>query len=266
MKYTPNMELLDSYSDIKDRLPAPTLAVYEFDGKKLIYCGTKHSADISFQLIDKCFEYFDIDCVVTEIHRNAEPVKIQTHTRTSNELMRSAQLGYRRDIPVILADSSKYDWFKDLLAIDINYLKPLQTFFMLDDAYTYKQHFKENYEIERALENTVHKYWDDSLPPPMNKEEFQKYFLEQFGFEITDGNISDIYTIHPEWHAPDKNGSLLNKIWADVGMISRDPYMIKCIFDAVNSHQCVLATFGAGHLNKQRRILEHAFGKPTFIE
>ena len=28
----------------------------------------------------------------------------------------------------------------------------------------------------------------------------------------------------------------------------------------------VLATFGAGHLNKQIRILEHAFGKPTFVD
>ncbi|MBQ3039722.1 MAG: hypothetical protein IJD41_04160, partial [Alphaproteobacteria bacterium] len=143
---------------------------------------------------------------------------------------------------------------------------PLQVFFMLDDAYTYKQHFKENYSIERALKNTIHKYWDDTLPPPMTREEFQEYFLEQFGIEITDDNISDIYITHPEWHCPDNNGSLLNKTWSDIGMISRDPYMVKCIFDAVNSHDCVLATFGAGHLNKQIRILEQAFGKPTFVD
>ena len=96
--------------------------------------------------------------------------------------------------------------------------------------------------------------------------EVQEYFLEQFGIEITDDNISDIYITHPEWHCPDNNGSLLNKMWSDIGMISRDPYMVKCIFDAVNSHDCVLATFGAGHLNKQIRILEQAFGKPTFVD
>lgn len=266
MKYVPDMNLLRSYSDVTDRLPAPTLAVFEFDNKKLIYCGTKHSADVSFQLIDKCFNDYDIDCVVTEVHRNAEPVKIQTHTRSRNELTYSARLGYERDIPVILADSSKYDWFTDLLKVDIKYIKPLQVFFMVDDAYTYKQHFKENFEIERALKNTVHKYWDDSLPAPMTVTEFQEYCHEQLGIEITDDNLSDIYITHPEWHCPDKNGSLLNKMWSDIGMISRDPYMVKCIFDAVNSHKCVLATFGAGHLNKQIRILEHAFGKPRFVD
>ena len=39
MKYVPDMNLLRSYSDVTDRLPAPTLAVFEFDNKKLIYCG-----------------------------------------------------------------------------------------------------------------------------------------------------------------------------------------------------------------------------------
>ena len=164
MKYIPVMNLLRSYSDVTDRLPTPTLAVFEFGDKKLIYCGTKHSADVSFQLIDKCFNNYDIDCVVTEVHRNAEPVKIQTHTRSRNELTYSARLGYKRDIPVILADSSKYDWFTDLLKVDSNYLKPLQVFFMLDDAYTYKQHFKENYSIERALKNTIHKRKQHSAP------------------------------------------------------------------------------------------------------
>ncbi|MBR3930353.1 MAG: hypothetical protein IKJ62_02115, partial [Alphaproteobacteria bacterium] len=61
MKYVPDMNLLRAYSDVTDRLPAPTLAVFEFDNKKLIYCGTKHSADVSFQLIDKCFNDYDID-------------------------------------------------------------------------------------------------------------------------------------------------------------------------------------------------------------
>ena len=75
MKYIPDMNLLRSYSDVTDRLPTPTLAVFEFGDKKLIYCGTKHSADVSFQLIDKCFNDYDIDCVVTEVHRNATNIR-----------------------------------------------------------------------------------------------------------------------------------------------------------------------------------------------
>ena len=42
--------------------------------------------------------------------------------------------------------------------------------------------------------------------------------------------------------------------------------MIKCISNAVNSHNCVLATFGAGHFDDARRILEHSFGTPKIID
>ena len=71
MKYVPDLTLLDSWSDVKRHLHSPALAMFEFDNKKLIYCGTKHSADKSFQLLDKCFSDFDIDCVVTEYSRKA---------------------------------------------------------------------------------------------------------------------------------------------------------------------------------------------------
>ena len=60
-KYTPNMDLLDSYSDITEHVPAPMVALFEFDSKKLVYCGTAHDNDISVKTINKCFEDFDID-------------------------------------------------------------------------------------------------------------------------------------------------------------------------------------------------------------
>ena len=73
-KYTPNMDLLDSYSDITEHVPAPMVALFEFDSKKLVYCGTAHDNDISIQTINKCFEDFDIDCVVTEYDKNGRKV------------------------------------------------------------------------------------------------------------------------------------------------------------------------------------------------
>ena len=55
MRYVPNLTLLDSWSDVKQHLYSPASAVFEFDNKKLIYCGTKHSADKSFQLLENVF-------------------------------------------------------------------------------------------------------------------------------------------------------------------------------------------------------------------
>jgi len=264
-KYTPNMDLLDSYSDITEHVPAPMVALFEFDDKKLVYCGTAHDNDISVKTINKCFEDFDIDCVVTEYDKSATLTIPYDMTALQNELEYAALCGMRKGIDVVLADTGDKDWLQDMVNISRENAKKMQLFFMLNDAHKYKRHFGENFSIERALKNTVYKYWNNDLPTPMTKEEFQEYFMEQFGFEITDNNISDIYEQHPEWYAPDKNGSLINKIWADINTYSRDPHMVKCIFEAVNSHKCVLATFGAGHFDDHRRILEYAFGKPTFI-
>lgn len=260
------MDLLDSYSDITEHVPAPMVALFEFDDKKLVYCGTAHDNDISIKTINKCFEDFDIDCVVTEYDKNTTLTIPEDMTALQNELEYAALCGMRKDIDVILADTGDKDWLNDLVNISPENARKMQLFFMLDDAHKYKRHFGENFSIERALKNTVYKYWNADLPDPMTKEEFQEYFLEQFGFEITNDNISDIYEQHPEWYAPNKNGSLINKIWADINMYSRDPHMVKCIFEAVNSHKCVLATFGAGHFDDHRRILEHTFGKPTFVD
>lgn len=141
----------------------------------------------------------------------------------------------------------------------------MQTFFMLNDAHLYKKTFNENFSISRAIKNIIHKFWNDDFPKPMNESEFKKYFLQNFDIEITDDNISDMLAEHPKWNEPNKQGNLINKLHADINLYSRDPYMIKCIFNAVNSHNCVLATFGAGHFDDARRVLEHSFGTPKII-
>ena len=125
----------------------------------------------------------------------------------------------------------------------------MQTFFVLNDAYLYKKTFNENFSISRAIKNVIHKFWNNDFPKPMNESEFKKYFLQNFGMEITDDNISDILAKYPKWNEPNKRGSLINKLHADINLYSRDPHMIKCIFNAVNAHNCVLATFGAGHFD-----------------
>ena len=262
MKYVPNLTLLDSWSDVKQHLYSPASAVFEFDNKKLIYCGTKHSADKSFQLLDKCFSDFDIDCVVTEYSRKATLTPNAGKIETKNELEYAALVGMRAGIDVVFADTDKTDWIADLIALSPDYAHKMETFFMLNDAYLYKKTFNENFSINRAIKNVTHKFWNDDFPKPMNEPEFKKYFLQNFGLEITDDNISDMLIKHPNWNEPNKQGNLINKVHADINLYSRDPYMIKCIFHAVNTHKCVLAAFGAGHFDDARRVLEHAFGTP----
>lgn len=107
MKYVPDLTLLDSWSDVKSHLRSPALAVFEFDNKKLIYCGTKHSANKSFQLLDKCFSDFDIDCIVTEYSRKATLTPDASTIETKNELEYAALLGMRAGLDVVFADTAK---------------------------------------------------------------------------------------------------------------------------------------------------------------
>lgn len=106
MKYVPDLTLLDSWSDVKSHLRSPALAVFEFDNKKLIYCGTKHGADKSFKLIDKCFSDFDIDCVVTEYSRKATLMPNAGKITTNNELEYAALLGMHAGPDVVFADNA----------------------------------------------------------------------------------------------------------------------------------------------------------------
>ena len=265
MKYVPDLTLLDFWSDVKTHLHSPALAVFEFDNKKLVYCGTRHSADKSFQLIDKCFSDFDIDCVVTEYSRKAVLAPDAGKIKTKNELEYAALRGMRAGTDVVFADTDQTDWISDLVALSPDYAHKMQTFFMLNDAYLYKKTFNEKFSINRAIKNVIHKFWNDDFPKPMNESEFKQYFFQNFDMEITDDNISDILAEHPNWNEPNKQGNLINKLQADINFHSRDPYMIKCIFNAVNTHNCVLATFGAGHFDDARRVLENSFGTPKII-
>lgn len=265
MNYIPNIDLLNVYSDVNNHTDYPMIAVFDFDNKRLVYCGTAHDEDKSFDAINYCFNNFNIDCVVTEYDKNKKIEGADAKNRCQNELEYSGRIAIAKNTPCVLADTGEKDWINTLIAKNIDYMNKFQTFFMLDDAYKYKQHFGTNFSIQRAIDNVVDKYWDAKFPKPMNKTEFQKYFMKNFGFEVTDDNISDVLSEYPDWNEPNANGNLINTLWADINRFSRDPYMLNCIFDSVNKYNCVLATFGAGHFDDQRRVLEYAFGKPKFI-
>ena len=110
----------------------------------------------------------------------------------------------RAGTDVVFTDTDQTDWISDLIALSPDYAHKVQTFFMLNDAYLYKKTFNENYSINRAITNVTHKVWNTDFPKPRNESEFKKYFLQNFGLEITDDNLSNMLDKHPKWNEPNK--------------------------------------------------------------
>lgn len=271
MNYKPDLSLLDDWADVNHVL-YPMVAVFQFEDKKLIYVGTRHNtkdrpAPESFDAMNYCFDNFAIDCVVTE----CEHSKTLDDWRSSigkpgmNELIYAPYIGNLKNIPYVFADSDEKDWFTDIVKTDINTIKDMQTFFMIDDAHRYKKYFGEPDTIGHALRNVIGKFWCDNYPAPMTASEFAEYCKQHLNVDITDENISNILSQHNSWNVPNKNGNAFNRALSYIGAYSRNPEMLKNIFNAVNKYQCVLVTFGAGHFDAQRRVLEQAFGVPQMI-
>ena len=272
MDYQPDLGLLDDLGSVMKHIVAPLVAVFEFGDKKLVYVGTRHNhkdhmMSGSFDAINYCFDNFKIDCVVTECEstRTLADFEACIGTPDMNELIYAPYIGNLKNIPYVFADSSRKDWLADVLCVNVDAIKDMQTFFVLDDAYRYKRHYGKSDTIEHAINNVVRRFWPDDYPAPMNKSEFIAYCKQQLGIDITDENISDVLSLLGDWHRPDKNGNPLNRAWAYVGEYSRDPQMLKNSFNAVNKYQCVLVTAGAAHFYSQRRVLEQAFGMPQMI-
>lgn len=273
MNYKPDLSLFDDWDNVKDNTTDyPMIAVFEFGGKKLVYVGTQHNrkdhpAPRSYDAINYCFDNFKIDCVVTECdHTKTLDYWIPRMNRPgANELIYAPYLGSKQNIPYIFADSSDKDWVADVLKNNPGAIKDLQTFLILDEAYRYKNHFGKNETIGRAIYNVVHNFWRDSYPTPMTADEFIKHCKQHLGIDVTDENVSDILSMHPDWNRPGIKGNIINRAWSYIDMYSRDMRMLKNIFDVVNRYSCVLMTAGYGHLAKQRRVLEHSFGAPKII-
>ena len=96
--------------------------------------------------------------------------------------------------------------------------------------------------------------------------EFEQCCKDDFGCVVSDKNVSDILDKLQNWAEPNIKGNITNKLWAEINVYSRTPYMLEKIFKAINKYNTVLVTMGAGHLEEQRLVLEKAFGQPFYID
>ncbi|MFQ6739826.1 MAG: hypothetical protein ACLRFJ_04140 [Alphaproteobacteria bacterium] len=270
--YIPDNSLITTWSDAKKIKPYPFMSVFEFDNKRLIYVGTKHNmpdllSPESFYAINYAFDNFNIDCVVTEFehtYKNIED-KGALGKPDTNELAYSAYVAKIKKIPYVFADTNIADWIQDFERVSHHKAVILQTMLILNKAFGYKKHFNKNDTIENAYTNVKCDLSELGFDMQLTIQEFKDCAQKDFGVIVSDKNISDILATIPNWRDPNINGHITNKIWAEMGMISRNPYMLDNIFKAVNKHNTVLVTMGAGHYEEQRLVLEKAFGEPKYV-
>lgn len=111
MQFKPNYDLIQAWEDadraFSDLYHAPYVAIFERDGKILVYMCDKHDANISFDMVDACFKKFGLgrpDVLLTEFSnsgREMTPRQFQVNT-----LAYAAGVAAKHDIPAVLADLS----------------------------------------------------------------------------------------------------------------------------------------------------------------
>lgn len=273
-RYLPDMSSLTTWDKSKRLKSYPMLAIFEFDDKRLLYVGTAHNNSYtkspkSFDAINYVFTNFIIDCVVTEFPHHYETIEeditVDIGKDTMSELAYSAYVASRKNIPYVFADTNDVDWIQDFSKRSKSEAIKLQTMWILNDAMKYKNTFHKNDTIEHAFNNYKYKLSKLGYNMAMSINDFKECCEKYFGFVVSDNNISEILNNFTDWYEPKIEGHITNKIWAEIDLYSRDPYMINQIFKAINEHHTVLVTMGAGHYESQRLVFEKAFGKPKYI-
>jgi len=269
-KYVPDTSLVTTWDVAEKFEKCPLMVVYEFDNKHLIYVGTKHNsrtnkAKESFDAINYAFANFGIECVVTEVERACKNIDC-LYKQDMSELAYSAYVAKRKEIPYIFADTNIADWIQKFDEFSHKRAIQLQTMWILNDARKYKLHFSKPDTVELAFENVKYNLRQMGYDMTLTLLEFEQCCKDDFGCVVSDENVSDILDKLQNWAEPNIKGNITNKLWAEINVYSRTPYMLEKIFKAINKYNTVLVTMGAGHFEEQRLVLEKAFGQPFYID
>lgn len=111
MQFRPNYDLIRAWEDsdraFSDLYHAPYVAIFECNGKTLVYMCDKHDANISFDMVDACFNCLGLanpDVLLTEF-ANAGREMTQRQFQV-NTLAYAAGVASKHNVPVVLADLS----------------------------------------------------------------------------------------------------------------------------------------------------------------
>lgn len=112
MPFKPNYDLLQHWDDADKAFAQlyrpPYVAVFEKDGKTLVYMCDNHGANESFDMVDACFGALDLprpDVLLTEFENQGREMTARQFQ--VNSLAYAAGIAAKADVPVVFADLSQ---------------------------------------------------------------------------------------------------------------------------------------------------------------
>lgn len=107
MQLKPNFDLLQAWEDAEKLKHYPCVAVFEKDGKTLVYMCDDHGANKSFDMVDMCMKsgmYPRPEVLLTEFENSGRDITNDMFQK--NSLMYAAAVATQQNIPVVFADLS----------------------------------------------------------------------------------------------------------------------------------------------------------------
>lgn len=113
MQFKPNFELYREWRDAEHAKQfagaTPFIAVFKRGTKTLVYMGDRHCYNVSFDMVDMCFENglgVQPDVLLTEMENEGYERKLGAHGLQDNTLAYAAAVAAKLGVPAVFADLS----------------------------------------------------------------------------------------------------------------------------------------------------------------
>ena len=107
MQFKPNFDLIAAWEDAQRMYCGAYIALFEKDGKTLVYMCDVHGENESFDMVDYCFKsgkFKQPDILITEFENAGR--EVGKHMAQTNTLIYAAAVAEKQNIPVVFADLS----------------------------------------------------------------------------------------------------------------------------------------------------------------
>lgn len=107
MQFKPNFDLIAAWEDAQRMYSGAYIALFEKDGKTLVYMCDVHGENESFDMVDYCFKsgkFKQPDILITEFENAGR--EVGKHMAQTNTLIYAAAVAEKQNIPVVFADLS----------------------------------------------------------------------------------------------------------------------------------------------------------------
>ena len=251
--FTPNMGLIKLGEPSYD---GTFYAVYNKNGKKLIYLAAQHGAPKTLNMVYHIFEKYKPDVAVVEFEREDRPLKDHAY-----EVPLTAKLAIKNKIPFVKADLATDDWYQ-VLKLDNYSYNDFQGFMIIRTLFA--GDYPGRKTAAEQLEITQHLFNKD-LGKRLTPEGFLDWFKTHFK---GDYYKIDLPNLRPNPYAPSLEGFITNRMSLRVSLKGRDPFMLANIAAALNKkeYDTVFMVSGGGHYDSLAPALEKMLGKPKIIK